>query len=216
MHYGSSRLSRACVNHFRNMSSVSIISVKPARLIFTVETIEGGPDSVMAVAHAVIGILERQADEFLQARAKRGRACAAALPTARSSSATSLTSDSGTALPGFMPSASAIAGQMFSQVKTSPLVTLKASLRPLPPRRDQAMARASRSTSTACADARARRRDSRAACPARAAWRHRRRAAGSGPWRRPWQARRSGRGAGCSSARPCPSASSRRKFSCAQ
>jgi hypothetical protein len=28
------------------MSSVSIISVKPALLIFTVETIEGGPDSV--------------------------------------------------------------------------------------------------------------------------------------------------------------------------
>src|ERR1700759_31378 len=45
-HYGSSRSSRACLNHFRNMSSVSIISVKPARLIFTVETIEGGPDSV--------------------------------------------------------------------------------------------------------------------------------------------------------------------------
>jgi hypothetical protein len=43
---GSSRSCFACLNHFRNMSSVSIISVKPARLIFTVETIEGGPDSV--------------------------------------------------------------------------------------------------------------------------------------------------------------------------
>jgi hypothetical protein len=42
---GSSRCSFACLNHFRNMSSVSIISVKPARLIFTVETIEGEPDS---------------------------------------------------------------------------------------------------------------------------------------------------------------------------
>lgn len=46
LHYGNSRLFLACLNHFRNMSSVSIISVKPARLIFTVETIEGGPDSV--------------------------------------------------------------------------------------------------------------------------------------------------------------------------
>src|SRR5579859_1260841 len=43
--YGSSLLSLACLNHLRNMSSVSIISVKPARLIFTVETIDGGPDS---------------------------------------------------------------------------------------------------------------------------------------------------------------------------
>jgi hypothetical protein len=41
--YCSSRCFRASANHFRNMSSVSIISVKPARLIFTVETIEGGP-----------------------------------------------------------------------------------------------------------------------------------------------------------------------------
>ena len=37
---------RACLNHFRNMASVSIISVKPAWLIFTVETIAGGPGSV--------------------------------------------------------------------------------------------------------------------------------------------------------------------------
>ncbi len=36
----------ACLNHLRNMASVSIISVKPAWLIFTVETIEGGPGSV--------------------------------------------------------------------------------------------------------------------------------------------------------------------------
>jgi hypothetical protein len=41
--YGSRRLDRACLNHLRNISSVSIISVKPALLIFTVETIEGGP-----------------------------------------------------------------------------------------------------------------------------------------------------------------------------
>jgi hypothetical protein len=40
--YGSSRLDRASLNHLRNMSSVSIISAKPAWLIFTVETIEGG------------------------------------------------------------------------------------------------------------------------------------------------------------------------------
>ena len=44
--YGNNLSSFACRNHFLNMSSVSIISVKPARLIFTVETIEGGPDSV--------------------------------------------------------------------------------------------------------------------------------------------------------------------------
>ena len=44
--YGNSRCSLARPNHFRHMSSVSIISVNPARLIFTVETIEGGPDSV--------------------------------------------------------------------------------------------------------------------------------------------------------------------------
>ena len=43
--YGSNRSAFAWRNHFRNMSSVSIISVKPARLIFTVDTIEGGPDS---------------------------------------------------------------------------------------------------------------------------------------------------------------------------
>ena len=43
---GNKFSSFACLNHFRNTSSVSIISVKPARLIFTVETIEGGPDSV--------------------------------------------------------------------------------------------------------------------------------------------------------------------------
>ena len=43
MRYGSRRFDRACLNHLRNMSSVSIISVKPALLIFTVETIEGGP-----------------------------------------------------------------------------------------------------------------------------------------------------------------------------
>ena len=46
--------------------------------------------------------------------------------------------------------ASAIAGQIFSQVKTSPLVTLKASLRAASVSPDQAIARASRSTSTAC------------------------------------------------------------------
>jgi len=34
------------LNHFWNIASVSIISVKPAWLIFTVETIEGGPDWV--------------------------------------------------------------------------------------------------------------------------------------------------------------------------
>jgi len=43
LRYGSRRLDRARLNHLRNMSSVSIISVKPALLIFTVETIEGGP-----------------------------------------------------------------------------------------------------------------------------------------------------------------------------
>ena len=43
---GNSRCSRACLNHFLNIASVSIISVKPAWLIFTVETIDGGPDSV--------------------------------------------------------------------------------------------------------------------------------------------------------------------------
>jgi hypothetical protein len=43
--YGSRRLDRAFLNHLRNISSVSIISVKPALLIFTVETIEGGPGS---------------------------------------------------------------------------------------------------------------------------------------------------------------------------
>jgi hypothetical protein len=43
LRYGNRRLNRARLNHFRNMSSVSIISVKPALLIFTVETIEGGP-----------------------------------------------------------------------------------------------------------------------------------------------------------------------------
>jgi len=43
---GNNLSSFACLNHFRNTSSVSIISVKPARLIFTVETIDGGPDSV--------------------------------------------------------------------------------------------------------------------------------------------------------------------------
>ena len=40
---GSSRLARAWANHLRNIASVSIISVKPAWLIFTVETIDGGP-----------------------------------------------------------------------------------------------------------------------------------------------------------------------------
>jgi hypothetical protein len=44
--YGSNRLARARPNHFRNIASVSIISVKPAWLIFTVETIDGGPDWV--------------------------------------------------------------------------------------------------------------------------------------------------------------------------
>ncbi|MFY0010828.1 hypothetical protein ABTP68_19510, partial [Acinetobacter baumannii] len=43
---GNRRLALASVNHFRNIASVSIISVKPAWLIFTVETIDGGPDSV--------------------------------------------------------------------------------------------------------------------------------------------------------------------------
>jgi len=43
-----------------------------------------------------------------------------------------------------------IAGQTFSQVKTSPLVTLKASLRAAGDSPDHAIARASRSTSTAC------------------------------------------------------------------
>jgi hypothetical protein len=56
-----------------------------------------------------------------------------------------------------MPSASAIEGQTFSQVKTSPLVTLNASFRAAVASPDQAMARASRSTSTAC--------DTRAAPP---------------------------------------------------
>jgi hypothetical protein len=59
-------------------------------------------------------------------------------------------SDSGTALPGFMSSASAIAGQTFSQAKTSPLVTLNASLRAASASPAHAMARAKRSTSTAC------------------------------------------------------------------
>ncbi|MET3261319.1 hypothetical protein ABIF38_002825 [Bradyrhizobium japonicum] len=44
--YGSSRLAFASLNHLWNIASVSIISVKPAWLIFTVETIDGGPDSV--------------------------------------------------------------------------------------------------------------------------------------------------------------------------
>ena len=66
-------------------------------------------------------------------------------------------SDSGTALPGFISKAAAIAGQTFSQVKTSPLVTLKASLRAAAASPVQAMARAKRSTSTAC--------DTRAAPP---------------------------------------------------
>ena len=43
---GNNRLARAWLNHLRNMASVSIISVKPAWLIFTVETIAGGPGSV--------------------------------------------------------------------------------------------------------------------------------------------------------------------------
>ena len=43
LRYGSRRLDRARLNHLQNMSSVSIISVKPALLILTVETIEGGP-----------------------------------------------------------------------------------------------------------------------------------------------------------------------------
>ena len=44
--YGSKRSSFACLNHFLNIASVSIISVNPAWLIFTVETMDGGPDSV--------------------------------------------------------------------------------------------------------------------------------------------------------------------------
>ena len=51
MLYGSRRFDRACLNHLRNMSSVSIISVKPALLIFTVETIEGGPGWVWPVSY---------------------------------------------------------------------------------------------------------------------------------------------------------------------
>ena len=80
----ASRLARAWLNHLRNIASVSIISVKPAWLIFTVETIDGGPGLGLAVAHAVIGILERQADERLPGPARPDRACAAARPTARS------------------------------------------------------------------------------------------------------------------------------------
>ena len=44
--YGNKRRAFASANHFRNIASVSIISVKPAWLIFTVETIEGRPCSV--------------------------------------------------------------------------------------------------------------------------------------------------------------------------
>ena len=111
----------------------------------------------LAIAHAVVGILERQADERLRARAKSDRACGAARPTARSISDIPAPATAAPALPGFMSSASAIAGQTFSQVKTSPLVTLKASLRAAAASPAQAIARASRSTSTAC--------DTRAAPP---------------------------------------------------
>src|SRR5437016_701736 len=59
--YGSRRLERACPNHFWNIASVSIISVKPAWLIFTVETGLG-----LTIAHGIVGILERQADKRFQ------------------------------------------------------------------------------------------------------------------------------------------------------
>ncbi len=56
--YGNSRFARAWANHLRNITSVSIISVKPGLVDLNGRDDRGRPRLGLAVAHAVIGILE--------------------------------------------------------------------------------------------------------------------------------------------------------------